>query len=109
MASIIWFFISSLCASIFLGIGLYAKKLTTPMWFWAGSTVDPATITDIKAYNSENGSMWIQYSIPYWISAVIHYWMPITATLLLVVPCTAGIVWLIWRFLKISKKYKAKI
>ena len=72
--NIIWYITMFGCAALFVGIGIYAKKLEKPMWFWSGSTVDPATITDVKAYNLENSRMWICYSVWYWIAGFAWIW-----------------------------------
>ena len=42
------------CAILFFGIGVYAQRCQKPMWFWSGTEVDPATITDVALYNREN-------------------------------------------------------
>ena len=51
------------CAGTFLGIGIWSLKRKTPMHFWAGSTIDPKTVTDIPAYNRANARMWMEYSM----------------------------------------------
>ena len=67
-ANIIWYITVLGCALLFVGIGIYAQKLEKPMWFWSGSYVDPATISDVKAYNLENARMWYAYSLWFWVS-----------------------------------------
>lgn len=105
-ADIIWYVTILGCAILFTGIGLYARKLEKPMWFWAGSEVNPAQITDVKAYNKENCSMWIGYSLWYWASGVVWIWSETVALILLIMSCSVGIVFLISTFRKIEKKYK---
>ena len=56
------------CAALFLGIGIWALYRKTPMHFWSGTKVDPNSVSDIPAYNHENGKMWKWYSVPYWVA-----------------------------------------
>ncbi len=93
------------CAILFFAIGLYAKKLKKPMWFWAGTEVDPATITDVKAYNRENGIMWQVYSLWYLAAGLAEFWNAVLAVVFLVLGCSVGIVLLVGTYLKIHKKY----
>lgn len=101
-----WYVINIGCALLFMGIGVFAFRLEKPMWFWAGSTVDPDTITDVKAYNKANGWMWMGYSLWYWLSALVHPFYPPAAIALLVLGSTLGIGLLLWIYHRIEKKYK---
>jgi len=60
-----------LCVLLFAGIGIWALKRKTPMHFWAGTTVNPETITDIKKYNQANAIMWFCYCIPLIFSMIV--------------------------------------
>lgn len=73
------------CAILFFCIGVYARKLEKPMWFWSGSEVDAAKITDVKQYNKENGVMWQLYSLWYFAAGIAEIWNSILALILLVV------------------------
>lgn len=106
VGSIIWYITMFGCAALFCGIGLYARKLEKPMWFWSGSTVDPASITDVKAYNSENARMWFLYSLWYWGAGFVWIWHETAALIALVLGCTVGIGILVGTYQKIEKKYK---
>ena len=86
---------------------MYAKCLDKPMWFWSGSEVNPATITDIQAYNLENARLWKTYSIWFWAAGLAWIWNSTVALILLVLGCTVGIGFLVAGFLRIEKKYKA--
>ena len=105
--AIIWYVTMFVCAALTFGIGVYAKKLEKPMWFWSGSEVDPASITDIKAYNRENSRMWKAYSIWFWAAGILWVWNEIVALVVLVLGSTVGIGLLVGRYLKIEKKYKS--
>ena len=102
---IIMFVVSFGCAILFFGIGIYAKRLKKPMWFWTGSEVDPSQITDIRQYNKEIGIMWQLYSLWYFATGIAEIWNSILALILLVLSCTVGIVFLIITYNKIYKKY----
>ena len=104
-AFIVWLCCNWGCALLFVGIGIYAIRLKKPMWFYSGTTVDPETVTDIRAYNHENARMWWLYSIPLWISGpvwLLNHWV---AVALMLLTSTAGIGWLIWYYGKIEKQY----
>ncbi len=105
---IIWCITVFGCALLFLSLGVYAKKREKPMHFWAGTTVDESKITDVKAYNKENGRMWKIYSLWFWAAGVIYFWNEWISVLLLVLGCTLGIGILVATFNKIEKKYKVK-
>ena len=108
VGDIIWYVTVLGCALLYVGIGAYARKLETPMWVWAGSTVEPACNTDIKAYNRENARMWNLYSLWYWVSGLSWAWSKGVALTALVLGCTVGIAILISTYLGIEKKYKVK-
>ena len=96
------------CAGVFVGIGIWAWKRKTPMHFWAGSTVDPKTVTDIPAYNRANGWMWIKFSLPFWICGVLGFLgesYALAYTLLLCASSIGGIFWLLWQYHRICKQY----
>ena len=105
---IIWSITVFGCAILFFGMGMYAEKREKPMWFWAGSTVDESKISDVKAYNKENGIMWKIYSLWFWASGIVYFWIEWLAVAILVLGCTLGMGWLVARFNKIEKKNKVK-
>ena len=96
------------CAILFYGIGIYAQRLQKPMWFFSGTEVDPKTITDVGQYNRENARMWKIYSLWYFASGVVYFWITWIAVAILVLSCTLGMGILIATFNKIEKKYKVK-
>ena len=50
------------CGALFVGIGVFAWRRKEPMWFYSGTEVDPASITDVPAYNRANAVMWMTCS-----------------------------------------------
>ena len=103
--TIIWYITVFGCAALFYGIGVYARKLTKPMWFWSGSKVDAAAITDVAQYNRENAGMWKMYSLWYWVAGLLWHWSTAAAVSVLVLGGTLGIALLIRTYLTIEKKY----
>ena len=103
---IIWCGINFGCAALFVGIGIFAFRYKSAMWFWAGDKVDPETITDLKAYNRANGLMWIGYSLWYWLAGISWFFSQSLALISVVVGCTAGIGLLLLCYHWIEKKYK---
>ena len=106
--AIIWSITVFGCAILFLGMGIYAEKREKPMWFWAGTTVDESKITDVKAYNKENGNMWKLYSLWYFASGIVYFINQVLGVIILVLSCTVGIGILVSTFTRIEKKYKVK-
>ena len=96
------------CAILFYCIGIYARRCKKPMWFWSGTEVDPATITDVKQYNNENARMWKLYSLWYVAAGVAAIWNSIVAVIFLALGCTVGMVILVATYNKIHEKYKVK-
>ena len=96
------------CAILFFSIGVYAKKLKKPMWFYSGSEVDASQITDVRKYNKENGVMWQLYSLWYFAAGIAEFRNSILALIFLVLGCTVGIVLLVGSYHKIYKKYNVR-
>ena len=101
-------------AGLFDGIGIWAKKRKTPMWFWAETKpIDPGIISDIPAYNRENSAMWLRYSLWFWVSGVcgvLGLWEErflLVSVAILLLSATAGIWLLIRSYGRILKKYAA--
>lgn len=103
---IIWCITIFGCALLFFGMGVYAEKSEKPMHFWAGTSIDPSKISDVKAYNKENATMWKLYSLWYFASGIIYFFNVPVSIILLVLSCTLGIGILVSTFTKIEKKYK---
>lgn len=103
---IIMWIVSFGCAILFFSIGVYARKLKKPMWFWSGCEVDTSQIKDVKQYNKENGIMWQLYSLWYFSAGVAEFWNTIIAVIFLVLSCTVGLAILICSYNKIYKKYQ---
>ena len=96
------------CAALFFGIGIYAEKLKKPMWFWAGSKVDPFEIADIQQYNKENGILWKWYSLGYAAAGIAEIWSTLVASAILVLVSTVGVIPLILAYRRIYNKYKVQ-
>ena len=81
---------------VFVAVGIWAFCRKTPMHFWAGSTISPEAITDVKKYNRANGFMWIFAALPMISAPIIAYFdfslaitifsiaVPLTVVLLIV-------------------------
>ena len=95
-----------LCAGIFCGIAFWALKRKDPMSFYAGTTVDPRTISDIPAYNRENARMWFIYSSFFWISGIIAFFHMMAAVAIMMIASVPGIFVLVSCYQRIYKKYK---
>ena len=91
-------------AILFFSIGIYAKKLKTPMWFWSGTEVDASSITNVAQYNKANGVMWQLYSLWYFAAGAAELISTILSLILLILSGTAGIAILIVSYDRICKK-----
>ena len=106
MEKVIWLVITIPCSLLFAGIGIYAWRRTKPMWFWSGSSVREEEITNVKAYNRENGIMWICYSAVFWISTIMGIRSVSIAGIVLAVGCLGGLPLLVIAYNRIYRKYK---
>ena len=99
------------CAAIFTGIAIYARKRKDPINFWSGVKVNPASVRDIPAYNRENSTMWLVYSVPYWICGGVSLFFRtgdhavVLSVAILMLACFPGIYFLIRHYRKIERKY----
>lgn len=101
-AIIVW-----ICGLTFIGIGIFSLKKKTPMHFWAGTTVKPEEISDIKAYNKANGIMWISYGSIYILSGLFLLICNISIGAFIVVFMSIpGLIILIIVYTKVYNKYK---
>lgn len=92
----------------FVGIGVWALLRKTPMSFWAGTKVDPATVTDIKKYNRANAIMWFCYCIPLVVSMVAAPYSISLAGRIAGIGIVAGLGVLILAYLIIRTVFKNK-
>ena len=106
MEKVIWLVITIPCSLLFTGIGIYAWRRTKPMWFWSGSSVREEEITNVKAYNRENGIMWICYSAVFWISTIMGIQSVSIAGIVLAAGCLGGLPLLVIAYNRIYRKYK---
>ena len=63
-------------------------------------------ISNVKAYNRENGIMWICYSAVFWISTIMGIRSVSTAGIVLAVGCLGGLPLLVIAYNRIYRKYK---
>lgn len=102
------------CAALFFGIGIWADKSSKPVHFWAGSKVNPETVSDIPGYNHACGVMWKVYSVPYWCCGIlacldgIDPVFMIASTVVLFLACIPGVFLLAGQYVKIEKRYIIK-
>lgn len=98
--------ITMLVAAFFCGIGIYAVRRKKPMWFWSGTSVREDEITDIPAYNRACGFMWIGFSAPFWISAILGFFSVSAGGVLLIADCLIGMPILPAVYEKIYNRYR---
>lgn len=96
------------CAVLFYGIGIYASKSKTPMWFWSGAEVDPSSISNVTAYNQQNARMWKQYSLWYRAGVIGMFINEMITFYALLAGGTIGIILLVCTYKRIEVKYKTQ-
>lgn len=79
MEKLLFSMIVWLCATIFIGIGLYARNRKEPMWFYSGMKIDSRQIKNIPAYNRAYSRLWFRYAAPYILIGITYFWFPLTA------------------------------
>lgn len=103
--------IGFLCAALFVGIGIHAFLAKKPVSFWAGTKVDPAKVSDIRAYNRANGNMWLIFSVPFWVAGVAGLFNDVSAAasyiflIALILGGSVGLYWMLNRYQKIAERY----
>ena len=105
---IIWCAVNLGCAVLFYSIGVYAKRLQKPMWFWSGTEMDPSEIKDVRAYNRANALMWKCYGALFFLAALLRFWGFWAAMIAFILAFAVGTPLLVVAYSKIYKKYKAK-
>ena len=59
-------------AFLMVGIGIYQIKSPKPAWFYSGEEPPkPETITDLRAWNTKHGTMWVVYGAIILLTTVI--------------------------------------
>jgi len=76
------------------------------MHFWSGSNVKPDEITDIPAYNRENGLMWTIYAAAMVLAGVLSLFYNIAGVIIMVILMVPGIPALILVYNRIYNKYR---
>ncbi|MCI9552826.1 MAG: hypothetical protein HFE94_04745 [Acutalibacter sp.] len=106
----ILFIVCLILGAIFLGIGIYARRLRDrPMNFWSGREVPKESVSDLPGYNRAMGWLWGSYGVVYIISGLVALWRPMEATVLMCIIGGAGSVALVLIYKKvIEKKYRIK-
>lgn len=106
--SVICFVIYALLALFMMGIGVVQLKSKEPVGFYSGEKPPKAeNITDIKAWNTKHGMMWLIYGIVILISFFIGNM--IGNSIWSIIPMVGGVIipviFMIWYHHQLRKKY----
>lgn len=106
--SVIGFVIYALLALFMMGIGVVQLKSKEPVGFYSGEKPPKAeNITDIKAWNTKHGMMWLIYGIIILISFFIGNM--IGDSVWSIIPMVGGVIipviFMIWYHHQLRKKY----
>lgn len=104
MAFIIW----SVCAGIFLIIGVVSYKSEKEAGFFTG--VNPPKMNDVKAYNHAVGKLWFVFSILYESAGIplIGCEQNSPSALISVVLVFALVIGMMIAYMKIEAKYRER-
>ncbi len=108
------FIVWSLCAVLFLVIGIIDRKSEKPVGFWSNAkpwcNVKELEVTDIRAYNNAVSTIWIVFAIIFEILGLPLLFFEQNSSVFLAV--IAGVVILIigimFAYVKVERKYKLK-
>lgn len=107
-ASIITLVLILLCGFVLIGLSISNMKSTHPVGFYAGEPhPKDDDITDIKAYNTKHGQMWIAYGIDY-ILVFLASFLPLNHYVyvaLLTVVLIGKAIYIIWNHNNLQKMY----
>ena len=106
--NLIWLMIMAPCSAFFTGLGIYAWRRNTPIWFWSGTKVRDNEISDVPAYNRANGIMWLAFSAVLWASTVLGLFRGKAGGILLIAGCVIGVPLLPIAYGKIYRRYRKK-
>ena len=104
MREIVWLSTTLPVALLLPGIGVYAFRKKTPIGFFAG--VPAPEVTDVRAYNRENGVMWTVFSLPFFSAAALGLWRVWAGTAVLLAGTFFGIPLLVFAYSHICRKYR---
>lgn len=100
-----------LCGGIFTFLGVRALLLKKPVGFWAGTKIDPASVSDVKKYNRANAKMWLIYSVPYWFAGIAGLFNDTSKAasyiflILLILASSGGLWWVLIHYHKIETDF----
>lgn len=111
---IIAFIVWSMCAVLFLIIGIVDRKSEKPVGFWSNakpwSNVKELEVTDMRAYNNAVSTIWIVFAIIFELLGLPFLFFEQNSPVFLAV--MAGVVILIiaimLAYMKVENKYKFK-
>ena len=106
MKDIIWLAIMIPCCAILSGMGIYAWNRKKPMWFWIGSPIKEDEISDISAYNHENGIMCGVFSLVFWAAVFAGIWSSTVSLILIAAGCVVGLPVIAYVYKRIYAKYR---
>ena len=104
---IVGFVIWSVCAALFVGIGIWCRKSKKPVGFFAG--VEPPKVKDTAAYNKAVSRLWLIAAAVFELVGLPLLWLIQNSLaflpVLLLVPL--GVIALAVCYFRIEQKYKA--
>ena len=100
---------AAICWSIAPVIGLTALwilKRRKPIHFFAGTSVEPHEVTNVKAYNRANAKMWALYGAWFVLIGALSFLSSTVGIVLSVASIIPGVFFLYIPYKRIYNKYK---
>lgn len=97
-------------AFLMMGIGIYQIKSPKPAWFYSGEEPPkPETVTDLRAWNTKHGGMWVCYGIIILITTVLGViGLNGIGTVLFIFGILLPIPLMVWWHHRLEKRYLKK-
>ncbi len=108
MGKVLWILIMAAISFLFTELGIHARERKSPMWFNPGKPVDEDEISDVRAYNKKNGTMWLSFSGILWLCTLLGIVHVKAAGYCMIAACLAGVFLLPSIYNRILEQYSKK-
>lgn len=101
----VWLIASWALAFIFVCVAIYDVKRISPAQFWPWVKIQPEQLTNVRAYNQENCTMWMSCAFIFFVNGVIGVFHRELSAVLLLMFVFPGSLLLVQRYHRILRKY----
>lgn len=101
----VWLVVSWGLAFLFLCTAIFDVKRETPAQFWPWVKIKAESLSNVRAYNQENCSMWMACTFIFFVNGIIGVFNRQLSAVLLLMFIFPGCIFLIQRYNRILRKY----